>query len=258
MNWELIIKITLIATAVLNGLSLLCYLLKRKWIALSLFIVAWVASVALFGLNYYLAKAPPFGNMYQVMSFLPVLLAPLYLYVAKVQKRGWLLGYFAATALIALIGALNMSIDSSWSRMPALQSAWFVPHVAAYILSYALATIGTLLTIASYFKKKHDARVYIEATYGMILLSYPFMTFGLWSGAIWADDVWGGYWSWDIKEVWSLITWTLYFLYFHIRRLPASQKYQRPLLLVAYVALIITFIVVNLLPKIPSMHSYAQ
>ena len=42
--------------------------------------------------------------------------------------------------------------------------------------------------------------------YRVTLLAFPLMTFGLLSGAIWADEIWGTYWGWDVKEVWSLIT----------------------------------------------------
>ena len=89
-------------------------------------------------------------------------------------------------------------------------------------------------------------------------LAFPFLTFGLISGAIWADAAWGGYWAWDIKEVWSLLTWCLYLLYFHVQPRATFASWRRPLLLLAFVAIVITFMVVNLLPQIDSMHSYAQ
>ncbi len=258
MNWETLIQLLLIVAAALSGASVLTASLKRERAARLLFASAWLVCLALFLVNYILAKAPPFGNMYQVMSFLPLTLGPLYLYVSRVQKRPWLIGYFSATAMIALIGALSMPVQSNWSRMPALQSPWFVPHVAAYILSYSLATVGTLLAIVSFGQNSEGESRYREAAYGMILLAFPFMTFGLWSGALWADEVWGGYWAWDIKEVWSLITWGGYILYFHLRKAPNWKNHDRTVLLVTYACLIITFLIVNLLPKISSMHSYAM
>jgi len=37
------------------------------------------------------------------------------------------------------------------------------------------------------------------------------------TGAIWAKDLWGNYWSWDPVETWSLVSWLLYGLVIHLR-----------------------------------------
>ena len=98
----------------------------------------------------------------------------------------------------------------------------------------------------------------LDAAGDVVRLSLPFMTFGLWSGALWADAAWGGYWAWDIKEAWSLLTWCIYLIYLHVERFPAFASWRRPLLLLGFAAVVVTFLVVNLLPRIESMHSYAQ
>lgn len=251
---------TLIRLLLLAGMA--CMLLalvfsRTRRLGLACYGAGLAVCAILFTVNWMLAKAPPFGNMYQVMSLMPLALAPLYLFVARVRGQGWLLGYVAATSLIALGGAMSMPFQANWTQMPALQSPWFVPHVASYMLSYALATVGTLLALVSLFRKHEEAR-FMEAARSMLRLAFPFMTFGLWSGALWADEVWGGYWAWDIKEVWSLVTWGLYLIHFHLGSIPDWRKHERPVLLTAYAALLITFLVVNLLPKITSMHSYAM
>ena len=48
-----------------------------------------------------------------------------------------------------------------------------------------------------------------------MLFGFPLLTFGIISGAVWAEQAWGRYWSWDPKEIWPLITWTVYALYLH-------------------------------------------
>jgi cytochrome c-type biogenesis protein CcsB len=42
-------------------------------------------------------------------------------------------------------------------------------------------------------------------------------TIGTLSGAIWANEAWGYYWSWDPKDTWALITWTIFAIYLHTR-----------------------------------------
>ena len=37
------------------------------------------------------------------------------------------------------------------------------------------------------------------------------------SGAIWAKDLWGSYWSWDPVETWSLVTFLTYGIAIHLR-----------------------------------------
>jgi len=54
--------------------------------------------------------------------------------------------------------------------------------------------------------------------YGAVVVGYPLFTFGaLFAGAIWAHFAWGNWWSWDPKEVGSLVGWVLYTIYLHQR-----------------------------------------
>jgi cytochrome c-type biogenesis protein CcsB len=54
-------------------------------------------------------------------------------------------------------------------------------------------------------------------SYRTIGLGFPFLTMGIISGAVWANEAWGSYWSWDPKETWALITWLVFAIYLHIR-----------------------------------------
>ena len=249
-------------TALIYGLtifSLLCCVgsvLAVVWNRLAesrlLFTVAWVGALLLFGADWVLAQAPPFGNMRHVLAFFPLVMTPAACYLRccrNLELTGWL----AAASAIALVGALCMPMQAAWRQMPALQSPWFAPHVIAYVVSYGLMTVAALLTLASF---RNEARM--AAADAVVRLSLPFMTFGLWSGALWADAAWGGYWAWDIKEAWSLLTWSIYLIYLHVERYAAYAAWRRPLILLGFVAVVITFLVVNLLPHIESMHSYAR
>ena len=50
-----------------------------------------------------------------------------------------------------------------------------------------------------------------------LTFAFPMLTLGILSGAVWANDAWGSYWSWDPKETWALITWFIYAAYIHTR-----------------------------------------
>ena len=54
-------------------------------------------------------------------------------------------------------------------------------------------------------------------SYRIIGLGFPFLTIGIISGGVWANEAWGSYWSWDPKETWALITWLVFASYLHAR-----------------------------------------
>nr|YP_008577457.1 cytochrome c biogenesis protein [Eucalyptus guilfoylei]AGC58866.1 cytochrome c biogenesis protein [Eucalyptus guilfoylei] len=54
-------------------------------------------------------------------------------------------------------------------------------------------------------------------SYRIISLGFIFLTIGILSGAVWANEAWGSYWNWDPKETWAFITWTLFAVYLHTR-----------------------------------------
>nr|QEV85205.1 cytochrome c heme attachment protein [Hexalectris revoluta] len=55
-------------------------------------------------------------------------------------------------------------------------------------------------------------------SYRVISLGFTFLTIGILSGAVWANEAWGSYWNWDPKETWAFITWTVFAIYLHTRK----------------------------------------
>ena len=54
-------------------------------------------------------------------------------------------------------------------------------------------------------------------SYRSIGLGFALLTIGIFSGAVWANEAWGSYWSWDPKETWAFVTWLVFALYLHTR-----------------------------------------
>ncbi|WP_218080162.1 c-type cytochrome biogenesis protein CcsB [Anthocerotibacter panamensis] len=94
-----------------------------------------------------------------------------------------------------------------------------------------------------------------NVSYRLIGLGFPLLTVGIIAGAVWANEAWGSYWSWDPKETWSLITWFIYAAYLHAR-LTQSWQGKRPAILAAvgFVAVWVTYLGVNFLAQ--GLHSY--
>ncbi|QHI70646.1 cytochrome c biogenesis protein CcsA [Tichowtungia aerotolerans] len=231
------------------------FALKRGGTGKLLMSGAWLVNLAVLVLNGLIVHDIPLGNMYQVQVVLSLCLLPLYFLFTLRDRLGWTGMYFAFASALPTIGAVFMDKQGGWKRMPALQSHWFVPHVLAYMISYALCAVAFIMLIRLWCSR--DRSELRRAVYQILLVAFPFMTFGMLSGALWAEDAWGQYWSWDAKEVWSLITWSLYLVYFHGRKSKWS-RYADWAHLLAFLALLTTFFLVNLLPKLGSLlHSYA-
>lgn len=92
-------------------------------------------------------------------------------------------------------------------------------------------------------------------SYRMIGLGFPLITIGIIAGAVWANEAWGSYWSWDPKETWALITWLVFAAYLHARITKGWQG-RRPALLAAagFLVVWVCYLGVNLLGK--GLHSY--
>nr|YP_009579571.1 cytochrome c biogenesis protein [Holcoglossum flavescens]YP_009579793.1 cytochrome c biogenesis protein [Holcoglossum nujiangense]YP_009579941.1 cytochrome c biogenesis protein [Holcoglossum rupestre]YP_009580015.1 cytochrome c biogenesis protein [Holcoglossum sinicum]YP_009580237.1 cytochrome c biogenesis protein [Holcoglossum weixiense]QBK40047.1 cytochrome c biogenesis protein [Holcoglossum flavescens]QBK40121.1 cytochrome c biogenesis protein [Holcoglossum flavescens]QBK40343.1 cytoch len=96
-------------------------------------------------------------------------------------------------------------------------------------------------------------------SYRVISLGFTFLTIGILSGAVWANEAWGSYWNWDPKETWAFITWTIFAIYLHTRK---NSKLQNQVTNSAFVASIgflliwICYFGINLLGI--GFHSYGS
>ncbi|MDJ0555838.1 MAG: c-type cytochrome biogenesis protein CcsB [Microcoleaceae cyanobacterium MO_207.B10] len=92
-------------------------------------------------------------------------------------------------------------------------------------------------------------------SYRIIGLGFPLLTIGIIAGAVWANEAWGSYWSWDPKETWALITWLVFAAYLHAR-ITRGWQGRRPAILAAtgFAVVWVCYLGVNLLGK--GLHSY--
>nr|YP_010853061.1 cytochrome c heme attachment protein [Nepeta bracteata]WGM81242.1 cytochrome c heme attachment protein [Nepeta bracteata] len=94
-------------------------------------------------------------------------------------------------------------------------------------------------------------------SYRVISLGFLFLTIGILSGAVWANEAWGSYWSWDPKETWAFITWIIFAIYLHIQ---TNIKWKGTnSAIVAFIGFLIIWICyfgVNLLGM--GLHSYGS
>lgn len=191
--------------------------------------------------------------------------------------------------------SLPLEMQSASPLVPALRSNWLMMHVTIMMLSYAFLIIGSLLSIffllitqgksialkgnsTGYVVRQQQSLKNINTanntnilppslprmnllesldnlSYRIIGLGFPLLTIGIISGAVWANEAWGSYWSWDPKETWALITWLIFASYLH-SRLTKSWQGKKPAMLasIGFFIVWICYLGVNFLGQ--GLHSY--
>ena len=204
------------------------------------------------------------------------------------------LGFQRTIGMILLSAALFTYTFATWrlpSEMqavtplvPALQSNWLLMHVSIMLLSYAALLGGSLISITYLvvhfvLERNKNSSSMSEASsseisetkirgaipellvnldnlsYRSLAFAFPMLTLGIISGAVWANEAWGSYWSWDPKETWALITWFIFAIYLHVR-INKGWVGQKAALVATFGFFIvwICYLGVNLLGK--GLHSY--
>ena len=194
-----------------------------------------------------------------------------------------------AFASFALPGTLQQAAP----LVPALRSSWLVMHVSVIMVSYAALLVGSLLSVAVLLTDRgqnlelrsssigsggyRQAQLAMEGgggaglqlssvnlslseqldslSYRTITVGFLLLSIGIVSGAVWANEAWGSWWSWDPKETWALICWLVYAAYLHTRLSRGWQGRRPALVAVAgFVVICVCYIGVNLLGI--GLHSY--
>ena len=208
----------------------------------------------------------PFTNMYESLSFLAWASILAYVIIEgmfKIKKAG---PYFMLIiiGLMALASSPLMPKDAA-PLMPALQSYWLWLHVSVTMIGeafFAVAFVTSILYLIADSKEKKGIKTGLSSekldsvSYKCIAIGFPLFTLGgLVFGMVWAYKAWGSYWSWDPKEVWSLITWFVFALYLHTR-LVMGWKGRRSAIIaiLGFLAALFTYFGVNYL--LTGLHSY--
>lgn len=213
----------------------------------------------------------PLSNLYESLIFLSWGLSSVHLLI-EARTKSRLLGSIAIPIFFLISGFSTLTLPIEMQKasplVPSLQSNWLMMHVSMMMVSYSTLLIGSLLSIfylalrISSFQSSpsNKKRSYLFETidvwsYRIIGLGFPFLTIGIVSGAVWANEAWGSYWSWDPKETWALITWMIFAIYLHSRLLKGWQGTKAATLgSCGFFVIWICYLGVNFLGK--GLHTY--
>ena len=229
----------------------------------------------------------PLSNLYESLLFLTWGMTFVNLILENKTKSN-IIGALISPLSTLVIAFASLSLPSSMQKatalVPALKSNWLVMHVSVMMISYAILMVGTLLSILFLVLSQEDKYRFIKnimiqkeqtsslsasyaehklrlmdnldnLRYRTIALGIPLLTVGNNSGAVWANEAWGSYWSWDPKETWALITWLVFASYLHSRITKGWQGKKAAMLAsLGFVVVWICYLGVNFLGQ--GLHSY--
>jgi len=170
------------------------------------------------------------------------------------------LGVFAAPLATSVLIVAAMCPGEPAEMKGILNSIWIVSHVMVIFTgeaAFAMASgIGILYLLQEhaiksksrgFFYRRLPSLDFLDsAGHACLIGGFTMMSIGLILGLVYAKSVWGRFWSWDPKEVWSGITWLFYAALLH-ERLTVGWRGRRSAIMaiIGFVVLLFTFFGVN-------------
>jgi len=233
-------------------------LVKAAWLV---FLTAFAVQSVFLVVRGIVAGRLPLSNQFEFSCAFAWGIALLHIFLHRRFRADWL--SVAAMPMILMVltySALQpMEIND---LMPALRSAWFGIHIGAAVFSYSSFILAGCvglryinLSKKEIENKERQLRQMDYLSYRLVAFGFLFLTVVILSGAIWAEQAWSAFWTWDPKEVWALITWIIYAVYLHMRlRSKRNGIFMAWYLIIAVPVVFFTFAGVNTL--LPGLHSY--
>ena len=257
MTWDIFIYLA-IPSAGCSLIASILALYGRRKSAMTLSIVSILILAVFIGGLWESLERPPLRTMGETRLWYSFFAGVSGLFTYLRWRYKWILSFSTMLATVFLVLNIVKPEIHDHTLMPALQSAWFVPHVTVYMFSYSLLGCAFLVAVVGLFRSRDTIETMLGSADTLIYIGTAFLTFGMLSGAIWAKQAWGHFWNWDPKETWALITWLIYLLYMHLRLYgKGSARLLCILIIFAFACLQMCWWGINYLPSAQeSLHVY--
>lgn len=209
----------------------------------------------------------PLSNLYESLVFFSWMTILVYLFL-EFRLKNRIIGVFSTpfASLAMAYASFNPNIhDEIEPLIPALKSNWLIAHVVTCFVGYSSFAIACGMGVMYLMKSKDYTTGLLsklpsqknldDLMHQTIFFGFLWLSAGIITGAVWANEAWGTYWSWDPKETWSLITWFVYAIALHARFVRGWMgKKIAYLSIIGFISVIFTYFGVNFL--LSGLHSY--
>jgi len=174
----------------------------------------------------------PYLGTFEIATSYSFLGIFLFLILCFKNKELRFLGVVAMPLSFLLIGYGLMASKEVRALPETFRNYWLVIHINFAKLAYGSCFISAVLGANYLLKARVEKKLQLhksilsrisslealdELSYRFAGAGFVFITIMIAAGAVWANYVWGNYWSWDPVETWSLISWLVYCIYIHLR-----------------------------------------
>jgi len=262
-----IIRIGVIFLYMVSAAGYLAYLFAQKAVlhraAYGLLLAGFACHTVAIGYGFVSSQQIPVRNLHQTLSFAGWALTGVFL-IVQYRYKLRILGIFAAPlAAFVMVVASQLPKEPSVSK-ELFNNFWLISHIVAIFAgeaAFALACGAGILYLLQenaiksknrgFFFRRLPSLEQLDAVgYACIIGGFTLLTIGLVAGFAYAKSVWGRFWSWDPKEVWSGITWLFYAALLH-ERLTVGWRGRKAavMAIIGFGVLLFTFLGVNFLLK---------
>lgn len=174
------------------------------------------------------------------------------LWIKQLKRQQIRVVSLAAIGIVGILLLFNPVIRQI-AVPPILRSIWFIPHVIAYVLAYALLILSFVSSLRMMIRPSETRRQRMSC---YLHSGTALFTVGLVLGIMWAKVAWGRFWSWDPKETLALITWVIYMGYIHVlKKCTPSAKINLMVQSIAFLSLLMCWFGIRWLP-VGGLHTY--
>jgi cytochrome c-type biogenesis protein CcsB len=226
--------------------------------SLGITIAGFALHFAYFAFRWMESGRVPIASFFEAINALGMGIIMVFL-VMEVRYKVPALGSFMLPLVLLLMLPAALMSGGIEGLNPILKSGWLGIHTSLAVLgdaAFAFAFIVSVMYLIQehQLKRKHLGVIFHRLppldvmdtiSYRALAIGWPLFTFGMLTGSIWAESAWGTYWSWQPKEMSSLIVWIIYLALLHLRTIGWRGRKMAWLSIAGFLFVLVSFFVVS-------------
>lgn len=261
---DMVVQIsTMLYFTSMAGYFLFLFNQKPIWQKTSLYVISTAIVLHFISMVIYTItiRQIPIQNLSQSLSVAAFFLGCMFLFFQyKFDLR--ILGVFVSILLSATMLVVLILPDAPIEKNSVLKGFWLYSHIILVFAGEAALALacgtGILYLLQEkgikakkpgfFFKRLPSVDLLDSVGYTCLSTGFALLTIGLITGFIYAKAIWGRFWGWDPKEIFSVGTWIIYAALLHLRLYSGWRGRKSAIMtIIGFLIIIFTFLGVNIL-----------